>query len=46
MLGLTLATGAMKLGRVALGSKFKANARKHKAVSYGRMDETVYLGIT
>jgi len=31
----------MKLGRVALdGSKFKANASKHKAMSYGRMDET------
>ena len=31
----------MKLGQVALdGSKFKANASKHKAMSYGRMDET------
>ena len=41
MLRLTLETGAMKLGRVALdGSKFKANASKHKAMSYGRMDET------
>jgi hypothetical protein len=31
----------MKLGRVALdGSKFKANASKHKAMSYGRMEET------
>src|SRR5436190_889400 len=41
MLRLTLETGTMKLGRVALdGSKFKANARKHKAMSYGRMDET------
>ncbi len=33
--------GTMKLGRVALdGSKVKANASKHKAMSYGRMDET------
>jgi transposase len=41
MLRLTLETGAMKLGRVALdGSKFKANASKHKAMSYGKMDET------
>jgi hypothetical protein len=31
----------MKLGRVVLdGSKVKANASKHKAMSYGRMDET------
>jgi len=31
----------MKLGRVALdGSKFKADASKHKAMSYGRMKET------
>jgi hypothetical protein len=31
----------MKLGRVALdGSKVKANASKHKAMSYGRMKET------
>jgi hypothetical protein len=31
----------MKLGRVALdGSKVKANASKHKAMSYGRMQET------
>jgi hypothetical protein len=31
----------MKLGRVALdGSKVKANASKHKAMSYGRMRET------
>ena len=41
MLRLTLETGAMKLGRVALdGSKMKANASKHKAMSYGRMKET------
>src|SRR5215472_15239580 len=31
----------MKLGRVVLdGSKVKANASKHKAMSYGRMQET------
>jgi hypothetical protein len=41
MLRLTLETGTMKLGRVALdGSKFKANASKHKAMSYARMGET------
>jgi transposase len=41
MLRLTLETGAMKLGQVALdGSKVKANASKHKAMSYGRMRET------
>jgi transposase len=41
MLRLTLETGAMKLGQVAMdGSKFKANASKHKALSYGRMEET------
>src|ERR1700686_3082216 len=41
MLRLTLETGTMKLGRVALdGSKFKANASQHKAMSYGRMEET------
>ena len=41
MLRLTLETGTMKLGRVALdGSKVKANASKHKAMSYGRMRET------
>jgi transposase len=41
LLRLTLETGTMKLGRVALdGSKVKANASKHKAMSYGRMDET------
>lgn len=32
--------GLVKLGRVALdGTKVKANASKHKAMSYGRMDE-------
>ena len=41
MLRLTLETGTMKLGRVALdGSKGKANASKHKAMSYGRTKET------
>jgi transposase len=41
MLRLTLETGAMKLGRVALdGSKVKAQASKHKAMSYERMQET------
>ena len=41
MLRITLATGTMKLGRVALdGSKVKANASKHKAMSYKRMKET------
>jgi len=40
-LRLTLETGMMKLGRVALdGSKVKGNASKHKAMSYGRMKET------
>lgn len=30
----------MKLGHVALdGTKIKANASKHKAMSYGRMEE-------
>jgi transposase len=41
MLRLTLETGMMKLGRVALdGSKVKANASKHKAMSYERTKET------
>ena len=40
-LRLTLETGTMKLGRVALdGSKVKGHASKHKAMSYGRMKET------
>ena len=40
-LRLALDVGALKLGRVALdGSKVKANASKHKAMSYGRMEET------
>jgi transposase len=41
VLRITLETGTMKLGRVALeGSKVKANASKHRAMSYGRMRET------
>ena len=41
VLRLVLEVGALKLGRVALdGSKVKANASKHKAMSYGRMEET------
>ena len=40
VLRLVLEMGALKLGRVALdGSKVKANASKHKAMSYGRMDQ-------
>jgi transposase len=38
VLRLALEAGAMKLGRVAIdGSKVKANASKHKAMSYERM---------
>jgi transposase len=40
ILKLALTAGAIKLGRVALdGSKIKANASKHKAMSYKRMKE-------
>ena len=40
VLRLALKAGAIKLGRIALdGSKVKANASKHKAMSYGRMRE-------
>jgi transposase len=40
VLRLALESGAMKLGRVALdGTKIKANASKHKAMSYQRMEE-------
>src|SRR5260221_14229897 len=40
-LRLALEVGAVKLGRVALdGSKEKANASKHKGMSYGGMEET------
>ena len=41
VLRLVLEVGGLKLGRVALdGSKVKGNASKHKAMSYGRMEET------
>jgi len=40
VLKLALTAGAIKLGRVALdGTKIKANASKHKAMSYKRMKE-------
>ena len=40
MLQIALQAGTMKLGRVMLdGSKVKAYANKHKAMSYGRMQE-------
>lgn len=40
VLKIALEAGAMKLGRVALdGTKIKANASKHKAMSYDRMRE-------
>jgi transposase len=40
VLKIALEAGAMKLGRVALdGTKIKANASKHKAMSYDRMQE-------
>src|ERR1700683_237921 len=40
VLKIALEAGAMKLGRVALdGTKIKANASKHKAMSYDRMKE-------
>jgi len=40
LLQITWQAGTMKLGRVVLdGSKVKANASKHKAMSYGRMQE-------
>jgi transposase len=40
VLQIALETGAMKIGRVALdGTKVKANASKHKAMSYDRMQE-------
>src|SRR5260370_23211361 len=44
VLRLVLEVGALKLGRVALdGSKVKANASKHKAMSHGRMEEAEKL---
>jgi len=40
VLEMALETGTIKLGRVSLdGTKVKANASKHKAMSYGRMKE-------
>jgi len=40
VLQIALRAGTMKLGRVMMdGSKVKANASKHKAMSYGRMQE-------
>ena len=40
VLQIALEAGAMKVGRVALdGTKVKANASKHKAMSYDRMGE-------
>jgi transposase len=40
VLEMALESGTMKLGRVSLdGTKVKANASKHKAMSYGRMQE-------
>ncbi len=40
VLGMALEVGAVQVGRVALdGSKVKANASKHKAMSWGRMQE-------
>ena len=41
VLRLALELGGHRLGRVAVdGTKVKANASKHKAMSYGRMPET------
>src|SRR5450631_4054693 len=40
VLAMALECGSIKLGRVSLdGTKVKANASKHKAMSYGRMNE-------
>src|ERR1700691_5066585 len=40
VLEMALEVGAVKVGRVSLdGTKLKANASKHKAMSYGRMEE-------
>jgi len=40
MLQIALRAGTMKLGQVMIdGSKVKANASKHKAMSYGRIQE-------
>lgn len=41
VLRVALEAGAMRLGQVALdGTKVKANASKHKAMSYGRIQQT------
>ena len=41
VLGLCQAAGLVKLGHVSLdGTKFKANASKHKAMSYDRLKKT------
>src|SRR5271166_1818705 len=41
VLEMALESGAVKLGRVSVdGTKVKANASKHKAMSYGRMLES------
>src|SRR3981081_418269 len=40
VLAMALECGAIQLGRISLdGTKLKANASKHKAMSYGRMKE-------
>jgi transposase len=40
VLAMALECGSIKLGRVSLdGTKVQANASKHKAMSYGRMNE-------
>src|SRR5580704_7104166 len=40
VLAMALECGAVKVGRVTVdGTKVKANAGKHKAMSYGRMEE-------
>lgn len=42
VLQLCQQAGLVKLGHVAIdGTKLKANASKHKAMSYGRMDEKI-----
>ena len=42
VLQLCQEAGLVKLGHIALdGTKVKANASKHKAMSYGRMDKTL-----
>ncbi len=42
VLQLCQKAGLVKLGHISLdGTKIKANASKHKAMSYGRMDKTI-----